>query len=55
MSIYLSYRQVDHRYGVSRSTIWRRVAIGRLPKSIPIGPGCTRWRIGILEAVEADW
>ena len=31
--------------GRSRTSLWRDVASGRLPKPMRIGPNCVRWRV----------
>lgn len=52
--MYLSDQQVAKRYGVSRPTVWRWSSEGRLPKPIRLSPGCTRWRLEMLEEFEAN-
>lgn len=46
----LSDRQVGTVLGLSRATVWRRVADGTLPKPVKIG-GLTRWVSSEVEAV----
>lgn len=46
---FASDTQLAARFSVSRATIWRWAAEGRIPKPTKFSPGCTRWR---LEAVE---
>lgn len=52
--MYLSDRQVAQRYGVSRPTVWRWSSEGRLPKPIRLSPGCTRWRLDMLQKFETN-
>lgn len=42
------------RYSVHRSTIWRWVQAGLLPRPVQLSPGCTRWRLDEIERREAD-
>lgn len=46
----LSDRDVANLLGLSRATVWRRVADGTLPKPVKIG-GLTRWVSSEIEAV----
>lgn len=50
---YVSDRDLADRYAVSRASIWRWSASGRLPRPIQLSPGCTRWRVGEIEQYEA--
>lgn len=51
---YLSDQQVARRYGVHRSTIWRWVKTDTdFPRPIVLSLGCTRWKLGEVEAWEA--
>lgn len=52
--LFLSVNQVANRYGVGRSTIWRWVAGGRLPRAVALSPGCKRWKLTDLEHFEAE-
>lgn len=38
-------------FGISASTLWRRVDAGLLPKPRKYGPRTTTWRVGELRAV----
>lgn len=50
---FLSDIQMDKRYGVHRSTIWRWVSVDlHFPKPVTISPGCTRWKASEIEAWE---
>lgn len=51
---YLRDTAVAQRYGVSRQTVWRWVAQGRLPEPIKLSEGATRWRVSDLLAHEAS-
>ena len=44
--------KVAERYTISRITVWRWAAAGRLPKPKKLSPGCTRWDEEELEAAE---
>jgi predicted DNA-binding transcriptional regulator AlpA len=46
----LTDRQVAARFGVNRSSVWRWVKLGILPKPIKIG-GSTRWMAAEIRAV----
>lgn len=50
---FLSDKGVAARYDVSRATIWRWAAEGRIPKPVKV-VGSTRWRIADLLAWEAE-
>ncbi|MHA6347593.1 helix-turn-helix transcriptional regulator [Roseivivax sp. CAU 1761] len=50
---YLRDLMVARRYGVSRQSVWRWAAQGRLPKPIKLSEGATRWRESDLLAHEA--
>lgn len=45
----------EQRYGISRTTHWRWVKIGRLPEPIEIGPGCKRHNVATLDEHDAKW
>jgi predicted DNA-binding transcriptional regulator AlpA len=49
---YLDAAAMADRYNVHKQTIWRWNAEGRLPPSVKLGPGSTRWRLSALEAWE---
>lgn len=51
--VWLTDRQGAARYQMSRSTWWRMVKEGRLPKPVKLGPGITRWRLADLQQWEA--
>lgn len=51
--VLISDAQVATMFGVSRMTIWRRVADGVIPRPIKIG-GATRWVRSEIEAVIAE-
>ena len=40
----LSANDVAARLGISRSTVWRFVAAGKLPQPIKISERCSRWK-----------
>ncbi|HSH84969.1 MAG TPA: helix-turn-helix domain-containing protein [Guyparkeria sp.] len=54
VTMYLSDKQVAERYAVSRPTVWRWTAEGKLPKPIRLSPGCTRWRLDMLQGFEKN-
>jgi prophage regulatory protein len=49
--LYLTDKKVADRYSSSRSTIWRWLSEGHLPKPIKLN-GSTRWKLSDLEAWE---
>ena len=51
-SIYAQDIHLASRYSVTRATIWRWAAEGRIPQPIKLSPGCARWRIVDLESFE---
>jgi prophage regulatory protein len=44
-------KEVQHRVGLGRSTIYKRMSEGRFPKSRSLGPKCTVW----VEAEIDEW
>lgn len=54
MKKYVSDIQLAAKYGVSRSTVWRWQASGRLPRPVQLSPGCTRWVLDEIEAHDAQ-
>ena len=50
-TVILRRRTVEARTGLSRSTIYLRMAQGTFPKSIPLGPRAIGW----LEAEVEAW
>lgn len=51
---YVSDQQLAARYNVSRSTIWRWVKRGILPAPEQLSPGCTRWRLELIEQRDSE-
>lgn len=51
--VFVRDTDLARRYSVSRASIWRWTASGRLPKPVRLGPACTRWRLAEVEALEA--
>ena len=45
----LSAKDVAKHLGISRSTVWRFVAAGKLPQPIKISDRCSRWKATDLE------
>lgn len=43
-------KEVQHRVGLGRSTIYQRMSEGRFPKSRSLGPKCAVW---VEEEIEA--
>jgi len=43
--VWASDSQLAEIFVVTRATIWRWSATGRLPKPVKLSPGCTRWKI----------
>lgn len=46
----LRFREVIHRCGVSRATIYRRMADGDFPRPLRLGPTAVGWRESDIEA-----
>ena len=44
MESLLSYRELSSLTGLSRATIWRRVADSTLPKPLRLSPNRVAWR-----------
>jgi prophage regulatory protein len=42
--------EVCHRVGLSRATIYRRMAARAFPMSLVLGPTCVRWRLSDIDA-----
>ncbi|WP_353959877.1 helix-turn-helix transcriptional regulator [Aquisalimonas lutea] len=51
--MYLSNKEVQERYSISRTTIWRAVKEGRLPEPHIICGNLKRWKLQELEAWES--
>lgn len=51
---YVTVTQLARRYSVDRSTIWRWVSRGSLPKPYRLSEQCTRWRLDEIEARDAE-
>ncbi|UVC08666.1 AlpA family phage regulatory protein [Rhizobium sp. TH2] len=52
-SRFLSDLQFAERIGVHRTTIWRRMREDtNFPKPVKLSGGCSRWRLGDVEAWE---
>lgn len=49
---FLSDKNVAHRFGVSRATIWRWSQTGDFPKPVKLSVHCTRWRSQDIEKWE---
>lgn len=49
-SVWASDTQLAAIYSVSRATIWRWAAAGRLPKPTKLSPGATRWKVAEVAA-----
>lgn len=49
-TVILRRRTVEARTGLSRSTIYLRMAQGTFPKSIPLGPRAIGWLESEIEA-----
>ncbi len=47
---YASVRRMAKIYDVSPATIWRWTAQGILPKPEKLSPGCSRWRLDLIQA-----
>lgn len=54
-TVYLSDRDLAHRFSVSRSTIWRWAASRPgFPDPVRLSPGCSRWRLSEIELWEFE-
>lgn len=49
---YFSDQQLAARFSVSRSTVWRWVAAGKLAQPVRFSPGCSRWPASAVEEFE---
>ena len=47
-------RQVAELFGVSRTTVWRLVQRGELPRPIRISAGVVGWRRSVIETWLAE-
>lgn len=52
--VYVRDLDLARRYSVSRASIWRWTASGRLPQPVRLSPACTRWRLSEVEQLEAE-
>ena len=50
MKHYVTDRQLEVRYQVHRTTVWRWVREGVIPRPEEIAPGTTRWNLGSSSA-----
>lgn len=50
--LYLSAADLATRYGVSRRTVWRWVALGKLPRPEQLPGNVRRWLLSDIEALE---
>jgi predicted DNA-binding transcriptional regulator AlpA len=50
---YLSDKDLAARYSIHRTTPWRWVQEGKLPKPIKLN-GSTRWKLSDIEAFEVE-
>lgn len=46
---YLSDVQLAVMFSISRATVWRWAAAGRLPQPVKLSPGCTRWKMADVD------
>lgn len=46
---FVTARDVAELLCVSRRTVWRWTAAGRLPAPVRVGARCTRWRVSDLQ------
>lgn len=37
--------QLAQALSISRATVWRWAAEGRIPKPVKLSPGCSRWNV----------
>lgn len=52
--LFLSTAQVAARYGISRTTVWRWLNSGCLPKPMALSESCKRWKLSALESFEQE-
>ncbi|KZY47985.1 hypothetical protein A3731_07275 [Roseovarius sp. HI0049] len=55
MPVYVRGKQVEARYNISRTTRWRWIKSGRLPKPEQIGPGIAATREDLLDEADEKW
>lgn len=51
--VYMSARQLAARWSVEVATVWRWAQKGKIPKSVKLSGGTTRWIKHEIEAHEA--
>ena len=49
---YLSDKQVAERYKIGRCSIWRWIRDYNFPKPTKLSPGCSRFKLSLIEAWE---
>ena len=52
-AVYIDRPALCRRWGISRATIYRWTADGRLPAPVRLGPGVWRWPLAEIEKLEA--
>lgn len=51
---YIRLPQVAALFGVSKATIWRWAAEGRIPKQRKLSPGVAAWQVGEVRQALAN-
>ena len=54
MTLYLRDTDLAERYGIHRTTVWRWVSKGLLPRPVQLTAGCTRWKLPEVEAHDSE-
>lgn len=44
--------QLANIFSVSRATVWRWAAAGRIPQPVKLSPGCTRWKLADIQQLQ---
>lgn len=50
--VWASDSQLANFFSVSRATVWRWAAAGRIPQPVKLSPGCTRWKLADIQQLQ---
>ena len=54
-TLYIRPAQLAARWGVHRTSLWRWIKRGDLPRPTRLGPKTVAWPVKVIEAFEAAW